>query len=207
MDYNLPECSLSMGFSRQEYESGLPCQPPRDLPNSGIKPASPALKLDSLLSKTLGNPTTFKVYFKTLNWKLEEEDNRRDGWMALPIQCTWTWANSRRWWGTGMHGMLQSLGLQRVGQDLVGDWTTTTKIKKKKRKKNYEWKAVEQQQQHFYYNSICSVISSNLLSDLSLSILRDASLSASVRTDFTKAQIFLFGFCTGITEQFTDYFQ
>ena len=30
----------SMGFSRQEYWSGLPCPPSGDLPNSGIKPAS-----------------------------------------------------------------------------------------------------------------------------------------------------------------------
>ena len=43
--------SLSMGFSRQEYWSVLPCPPPEDLPNSvikprydpGIKPTSPAL--------------------------------------------------------------------------------------------------------------------------------------------------------------------
>ena len=31
---------LSMGFSRQEYWSGLPCPPPGDLPNAGIEPAS-----------------------------------------------------------------------------------------------------------------------------------------------------------------------
>ena len=31
----------SMGFSRQEYWSGLPCPPPRDLPDSGIEPISP----------------------------------------------------------------------------------------------------------------------------------------------------------------------
>ena len=31
---------LSMGFSRQEYWSGLPCPPPRDLLDPGIKPAS-----------------------------------------------------------------------------------------------------------------------------------------------------------------------
>ena len=31
---------LSMGFSRQEYRSGLPCNPPGDLPGSGIKPIS-----------------------------------------------------------------------------------------------------------------------------------------------------------------------
>ena len=42
---------LSMGFSRQEYWSGLPCLPPGDLPKPGIKPGSlmsPALVADSL---------------------------------------------------------------------------------------------------------------------------------------------------------------
>ena len=32
--------SLSMGFSRQEYQSGLPCPPPGVLPDPGIEPAS-----------------------------------------------------------------------------------------------------------------------------------------------------------------------
>ena len=41
---------LSMGFFRQEYESGLPYPPPGDLPNSGIEPGSPALQVDSLLA-------------------------------------------------------------------------------------------------------------------------------------------------------------
>ena len=31
---------LSMGCSRQEYRSGLPCSPPGDLPDTGIKPTS-----------------------------------------------------------------------------------------------------------------------------------------------------------------------
>ena len=34
---------LSMGFSRQEYWSGLPCPPPGDLPHPGMEPTSPAL--------------------------------------------------------------------------------------------------------------------------------------------------------------------
>ena len=34
------QAPLSMGFSRQEYWSGLPCPPPGDLPHSGIKPTS-----------------------------------------------------------------------------------------------------------------------------------------------------------------------
>ena len=40
---------LFMGFSRQEYWSGLPCPPPADLPNPGIQPRSPVLQVDSLL--------------------------------------------------------------------------------------------------------------------------------------------------------------
>ena len=42
---------LSLGFSRQEYWSELPCPPPADLPDPGIEPASlmsPALRADSL---------------------------------------------------------------------------------------------------------------------------------------------------------------
>ena len=45
------QAPLSMGFSRQEYWSGLPCPPPGDLPNPGIKPRSPALQVVSLLTK------------------------------------------------------------------------------------------------------------------------------------------------------------
>ena len=39
---------LSMGFSRQEYWSGLPWPPPGDLPDPGIEPWSPVLQADSL---------------------------------------------------------------------------------------------------------------------------------------------------------------
>ena len=37
---------LSMGFSRQEYLSGLPFPSPGDLPNPGTEPISPALQAD-----------------------------------------------------------------------------------------------------------------------------------------------------------------
>ena len=58
----------------------------------------------------------------------EEESVRGwDGWMASPMQWTWTWANFGRWWGTERPGILQSMRLQRVGHD----WAT------------------EQQQSHF----------------------------------------------------------
>ena len=55
------QAPLPMGFSRQEYWSGLPCPSPGDLPKPGIKPASPvspALQADSLPSEppdTLSN--------------------------------------------------------------------------------------------------------------------------------------------------------
>ena len=42
------QAPLSMGFSRQEYRSGLPFPSPGDLPNPGIEPKSPALQADSL---------------------------------------------------------------------------------------------------------------------------------------------------------------
>ena len=50
---------LSMGFSRQEYWSGLPCPPPGVLPNPVIKPSSPAspeLQVSSLPAEPLGKP-------------------------------------------------------------------------------------------------------------------------------------------------------
>ena len=43
MDPVAHQAPLSMEFSRQEYGSGLPSPPPRDLPDPGIKPTSPAL--------------------------------------------------------------------------------------------------------------------------------------------------------------------
>ena len=45
------QAPLSMGFCQQEYWSGLPFPSPRNLPDSGIEPASPALQADSLPTK------------------------------------------------------------------------------------------------------------------------------------------------------------
>ena len=50
------QAPLSMEFSRQEQWSGLPFPSPRDLPYPGIKPRSPALQADSLLSEPPGKP-------------------------------------------------------------------------------------------------------------------------------------------------------
>ena len=48
--------SPSMGFSRQEYWSGLPFPSPGDLPDPGIEPRSPALEADALTSEPPGKP-------------------------------------------------------------------------------------------------------------------------------------------------------
>ena len=49
------QAPLSMGFSRQEYWSGLPFPSPGDLPNPGIEPGSPVLQADALPSEPPGN--------------------------------------------------------------------------------------------------------------------------------------------------------
>ena len=55
--YGLPgQVPLSMGFSRQEYWSGLPCHPPGDIPDSGIELGSPALQEVSLMTKSPEKP-------------------------------------------------------------------------------------------------------------------------------------------------------
>ena len=43
-----PQAPLSMGFSKQEYWSGLPYPFPGDLPNLGTEPKAPTLQADSL---------------------------------------------------------------------------------------------------------------------------------------------------------------
>ena len=53
---SLQPCGLSMGFSRQEYWSGLPLPFPGDLPNPGIEFKSLALQADTLLSEPPGKP-------------------------------------------------------------------------------------------------------------------------------------------------------
>ena len=60
---------LSMGFSRQEYLSGLPCPPPGDLPNPGIQPRSPASQMDSLLYELPGKPE-YGDYRHEVKWCL-----------------------------------------------------------------------------------------------------------------------------------------
>ena len=54
-------------------------------------------------------------------WRQEEKGKTGwDGWMASPTPWPWAWAGSGSCWWTGRPGMLQSMGLQRVGHN----WAT-----------------------------------------------------------------------------------
>ena len=70
----------SMGFSRQEYWSGLPFPPPGDLPNPWIEPRSPTLQADALISeppgKQCGRPA-FDPWVRKSPWRRE--------WLTTPV--------------------------------------------------------------------------------------------------------------------------
>ena len=56
MDYVAHQAPLSMGFPRQEYQTGLPLPIPRDLPDPGIEPTSPALAGGFFTTEPPGKP-------------------------------------------------------------------------------------------------------------------------------------------------------
>ena len=65
------QASLSIGFSRQEYWSGLPCPPPGDLPDLGIKPTfpvAPPLYADSLPLSYQGSPLINLSWTQSCLW-------------------------------------------------------------------------------------------------------------------------------------------
>ena len=57
----------SMGFSRQEYWSGLPFPSPGDLPDPGIEPGSPAFQADAWKNFFVHSPSTRRMY-KVVWW-------------------------------------------------------------------------------------------------------------------------------------------
>ena len=67
------------------------------------------------------------------DWRPEEKgiDRGWHGWRASPMRWTWVWVNSRSWWWTGMPGVLQPMGSQRVGHD----WATELNWQKESSRK------------------------------------------------------------------------
>ena len=64
--WNVRSMNKGMGFSWQEYGSGLPFPSPGDLPNPGIEPRSPALQADALPSKPPGKQDEVTLRLKYL---------------------------------------------------------------------------------------------------------------------------------------------
>ena len=65
---------LSMGIL-QAYWSGLPCPPPGDLTNPGIKPESPSLQVDSLPSEPQEKPMEGLVNVKRIRWNQKVKED------------------------------------------------------------------------------------------------------------------------------------
>ena len=75
------QAPLSMEFSRPEYWNGQLFLSPRDLPNSGIKPMSPALEAGSLLPEPLGKPNIMERKGSAMEFTImsnEQNFSKRD---------------------------------------------------------------------------------------------------------------------------------
>ena len=57
----------------------------------------------------------------TMNERWEGDDRGWDGWMVSLMPLTWVWVGSVIWWWTGKPDVLQSMGSQSVGHDLMAE--------------------------------------------------------------------------------------
>ena len=83
---------LSMGFSRQDYWSGVPFPSSGDCPNPGIEPRSPALQADSLPPEPQGGFYVFHVFMCVLKNPTcvnEEQRSRTVFWFLLTLFLTY----------------------------------------------------------------------------------------------------------------------
>ena len=92
------EAPLSMGFSRQEYWSGLPCPPPGGLPSPGIERvslAAPVIQVDSLPLSYQGSPLHLRLLGKNIFYL---HSLRKHNFSA--IRCPRT--GRRKWRSSGL---------------------------------------------------------------------------------------------------------
>ena len=106
------QAPLSMGFSRQEYWSGLPFPPPGELLNSKIEPRSPALQADSLPSEPPGKPRSGTAAAKSLQ--------------SYPTLCDPTDGSPP---GSAIPGILQARTLEWVAISFSNAWKWEVKVK------------------------------------------------------------------------------
>ena len=97
------QAPLSMGFSRQEYWSGLPFPSPGDPSHTGIEPGSPALQADSLPTELRGNVECqflFSSGFLScwldpgFVWDIAVHIKRSESWcLIIAGLLSWAWTN------------------------------------------------------------------------------------------------------------------
>ena len=107
------QAPLSMGFSRQEYWNGLPLPSPGHLPNPGIKPLSPALQANSLLSQPPGKPDTYTAAAAAKSLQ------------SFPTLCDPIDGSSP---GSPVPGILQARTLERVAISFSNAWKWKMKV-------------------------------------------------------------------------------
>ena len=95
MNYSPPNSSVH-GFSRQEYQSGLPFTTPRGFPDSGIEPMCPAWQVDSLPLSHQGSPIYCLVQLLSQSCQT----------LCDPMDCSLL--------GSSLHGIFQARILELV---------------------------------------------------------------------------------------------
>ena len=88
-----PHSPLSMGFSRQDYQSGLPCPPPRHLPDPRIEPVfvmSPALAGNFFTTSTTWEAPYVLIKGGYLD---TEADTYKRRTIQRDMRGRWSWAN------------------------------------------------------------------------------------------------------------------
>ena len=111
------QAPLSIRFPRQELEWIAISFSSRSFQPRDGTPVSPIARKLFTIWATREELTHWK---RPWCWEIlkaggERDDRGWDGWMASPTWWTWVWASSGSWWWTGKPGVLQSMGLQRVG--------------------------------------------------------------------------------------------
>ena len=105
------QASLSMGFSRQGYWSGLPFPSLGDLPDPGIEPRSPALQADALTSEQEGKGAKMRNedgYFKIIGGRWQWACTVTS-WMSLTPNRDWGLYSSDDMLAAGVPHLIQPL--------------------------------------------------------------------------------------------------
>ena len=103
MDCSLPGSFCSMGFSRQEYWSGLPHPPPGNLPHPGIKPMTPALADTFFTTEPPGKPIC--IYLTCVSRSVVSDSLRPHGLQPARLLCLWNSPGKNT--GVDCHSLLQ----------------------------------------------------------------------------------------------------